>query len=126
MYSNNPTMTEQIEISEIIQTLNDIVEKGTVYIYRTTLSDEASNGEMYRGIVLCKKKTDSIPGAYEGGEFPGDSILVWGNPMGSNVDFPNIEFIAKMTCMTIATLLTLQGIEVYVQNKLFVPEKGVA
>lgn len=122
--------TESSEIFEILSMLGDALDSQTIYLYRTTLShvneqSPHSDNILYRGIVLCSEKSEVPPLWLDEGSFNGRSILIWGSPITTNIYFRNIEFTAKMTCMTIATLLTLHGIEVHVQNVLFSPEKGI-
>ena len=116
---------EKFEIETVISDLNTLMNKTALYIYRVSLTDEEADTK-YRCIVISDTPSDIIPDHNSEHQFEGNSVLVWGDPVGSNTEIPNIEFIAKMTCVSLATLLTLNGVEVFLQNELFAPERGAA
>lgn len=135
MSSDLHRFEENLEISDIFQNINNIVESSTSYLYINDFLDHMS-GSVFLGIVLSKEKAElpsennNEPESQDGEDdsairFSKDSVLIWGSIEESDEDFPHIHNIAKMTCVTIATILVTQGVEVYIQNEIFDPEKGI-
>jgi hypothetical protein len=121
---DNTILEEKIAISGIISDLNQLMNRTVLHMYRVTLTDEEHDTQ-YRCIIISDTPSAEIPDHNEDHEFIGNAVLVWGHPVASNTEIPNIEYIAKMTCMSLATVLTLSGVEVFLQNRLFAPERGI-
>lgn len=120
-----PEERDPAEIAEVLKAFSHIANLSKIWLYRCTLFGK--DMFPYRAIVACDSEVilaeeERNP---EPKEFPEGSLTIWGNEKGSSIEIPNIEYIAKMTCSVLGCFLTMQGVDVYINNSAFRPEDGV-
>jgi len=116
---------EEKDYSLAIEKLQGLLSSPDIFLYAYVAGDKEQLYKMFYRISATDQKAkfkvkDNGPVDIEWAE---DSLAVnlWGDAIGSSLELENSAYNCTWTLNSIATILTLLGIEVYVNNECYVP-----
>lgn len=115
------TQATNAEFKETLRRMRELFDHSVVHIYGYV---ETNGDEKFFRVSIANQPV-VLPRGKD--PLPADavSINIWGDVVSSSVTLNNSKYNCLFVVQAVATMLTIIGYEVYVNDKVFDPEEGV-